>query len=84
MWRAIETECAARRVTLKKFVLDIVEGHLREIGGWKEVGVVPRFSETPGNVHHAGPTLGQHNDEVYGGLGVSPAEIAQLKARKVI
>lgn len=44
MWRAIETECAARRVTLKKFVLDIVEGHLREIGGWKAVGCVPRFS----------------------------------------
>ena len=44
MWRAIESECAARDVTLKKFLLEIVEGHLRELGGWKDVDVVPRFA----------------------------------------
>jgi crotonobetainyl-CoA:carnitine CoA-transferase CaiB-like acyl-CoA transferase len=46
--------------------------------------VVPRFSETPGVVRHAGPSIGQHNEEVYGGLGLSAAEIAALRARKVI
>jgi crotonobetainyl-CoA:carnitine CoA-transferase CaiB-like acyl-CoA transferase len=35
-------------------------------------------------VVHAGPTIGQHNDQVYGALGLSAAEIATLKARKVI
>jgi crotonobetainyl-CoA:carnitine CoA-transferase CaiB-like acyl-CoA transferase len=45
---------------------------------------VPRFSETPGAVRHAGPAMGQHNEEVYGGLGLSAAEIADLRARKVI
>ena len=44
-------------------------------------GVVPRFSETPVRAF-AGRTLGEHNDEVYRGLGLTAAQIAGLKARK--
>jgi len=55
-----------------------------ELGTVRMQGVVPRFSETPGSVHRAGPTLGEHSDEVYGGLGLTAAEIADLRARKVI
>jgi crotonobetainyl-CoA:carnitine CoA-transferase CaiB-like acyl-CoA transferase len=42
-----------------------------------------QFSETPAKIGIA-PELGEHNDEVLGGLGFSAAEIADLKARKVI
>lgn len=55
-----------------------------ELGSVRMQGVVPRFSETPGRVVQAGPTLGQHNEEVYGALGLSAAEIAALEARKII
>lgn len=55
-----------------------------ELGSVRMQGVVPRFSETPGRVVHAGPTIGQHNAEVYGALGLSATEIATLRARKVI
>jgi crotonobetainyl-CoA:carnitine CoA-transferase CaiB-like acyl-CoA transferase len=55
-----------------------------ELGQVRMQGVVPRFSETPGAVQRAGPTLGEHNEEVYGGLGLTAAEIAGLRARKVI
>jgi crotonobetainyl-CoA:carnitine CoA-transferase CaiB-like acyl-CoA transferase len=55
-----------------------------ELGQVRMQGVVPRFSETPGVVHRAGPTLGEHNGEVYGALGLSAAEIAGLRTRKVI
>ena len=55
-----------------------------ELGSVRMQGVVPRFSETPGAVRRAGPTLGEHNDEVYRGLGLTAAQIAGLKARKVI
>lgn len=55
-----------------------------ELGSVRMQGVVPRFSETPGAVRHAGPAMGQHNEEVYGGLGLSATEIAALRARKVI
>jgi crotonobetainyl-CoA:carnitine CoA-transferase CaiB-like acyl-CoA transferase len=42
-----------------------------------------QFSETPAKIGIA-PELGEHNNEVLGGLGYSAAEIADLKARKVI
>jgi crotonobetainyl-CoA:carnitine CoA-transferase CaiB-like acyl-CoA transferase len=62
----------------------IVEVPDSELGSVRMQGVVPRFSETPGAVRRAGPTIGEHNDEVYGGLGLTAAQIAGLKARKVI
>lgn len=47
--------------------------------------VVPKLSATPGRVRSAGPALGQHNDEVYGGLlGLSPQEIAGLSTAGII
>jgi crotonobetainyl-CoA:carnitine CoA-transferase CaiB-like acyl-CoA transferase len=42
-----------------------------------------QFSETPARIGVA-PELGEHNDEVLGGLGYSEAEIAELKSKKVI
>lgn len=55
-----------------------------ELGSVRMQGIVPRFSETPGAVRRAGPTLGEHNDEIYRGLGLTLAQIAALKARKII
>jgi crotonobetainyl-CoA:carnitine CoA-transferase CaiB-like acyl-CoA transferase len=40
-------------------------------------------SETPAKIGIA-PGLGEHNDEVLGGLGYGAAQIADLKSRKVI
>ena len=45
----------------------------------------PRLSETPGAVRTAGPTLGEHNDEVWGGvLELPDEELARLHAAKII
>jgi crotonobetainyl-CoA:carnitine CoA-transferase CaiB-like acyl-CoA transferase len=47
--------------------------------------VVPRLSETPGEVRSAGPAPGAHNAEVYGGwLGLSDDERAVLQRDGVI
>ncbi|WP_406317427.1 CoA transferase [Streptosporangium sp. NBC_01639] len=47
--------------------------------------VVPKLSATPGSVRTTGPTLGQHNDEVYRELlGLTAEEIAGLSADGVI
>jgi formyl-CoA transferase len=42
--------------------------------------VFPRLSETPGRVRWPGPTLGEHNDEVLGGLlGLSDDQITAAR-----
>ncbi|MFM9939613.1 MAG: CaiB/BaiF CoA transferase family protein [Hyphomicrobiaceae bacterium] len=42
-----------------------------------------QFSETPAVIGVA-PELGEHNEEVLGRFGYSPADVASLKARKII
>ena len=40
---------------------------------------------TPAELHHAGPAVGEHNREVYGGLlGLSDAELADLAREGVV
>ena len=50
-----------------------------ELGDIRMQCVVPRFSETPVSVRRAGPSLGQHNDEAYGALGLTAQEIERLR-----
>ncbi len=56
-----------------------------EIGAFPMQNVVPRLSETPGEVRWTGPALGQHNDEVYGGLlKLDEDERAGLRERGIV
>ncbi len=56
-----------------------------EIGAFPMQNVVPRLSETPGKVRWTGPALGQHNDEVYGGLlKLGEEDRAGLRERGIV
>jgi len=46
--------------------------------------VVPRLSGTPGEIRTPAPALGEHNDEILGGIGLNGDAIADLRSRKVI
>ena len=50
----------------------------------KVPGIVPKLSETPGEIRWTGPALGQHSSEVLADLGYSAAEIEGLKASGAI
>lgn len=66
----------------REMIKDVeVEG----LGKLKMPGIVPKFSETPGEIKWAGPKLGEHNEKVYKGiLGYSDEKIAQLKEKNII
>jgi formyl-CoA transferase len=48
-------------------------------------GVLPKMSRTPGRTKWVGPTLGEHNHQIYGEwLGLSDEELATLGANGVV
>jgi formyl-CoA transferase len=47
-------------------------------------GIVPKLSETPGDVEWLGPALGEHTDSVLGEAGYDAAELAKLRERGII
>jgi len=50
----------------------------------KMPGIVPKLSETPGEVRWQGPTLGEHTDSILSALGIAAAEIAAMRERGVV
>jgi len=56
-----------------------------ELGTLRMPDVLPRLSETPGKIRHAGLPMGVYNREIYQGrLGLTDAEMEKLKAEGVI
>ena len=62
----------------------ILDGELPDGTPIKLPGIVPKLSETPGEVRSAAPALGQDTDEVLGGLGVDEATRTAWRARGII
>ena len=55
------------------------------VGEYAMPNVVPRMTDTPGRIDRLGPSLGEHNDEVWGKrMGLSAGRIAELKKKNVI
>lgn len=63
---------------------NIVEAPHPTLGTIKMPGIVPKFSETPGEIKWVGPNLGEHNQEVYSELGIDHFELEELKNKGVI
>ena len=58
---------------------DLAAGHV------KGIGVVPKFSLTPGKIWRGAPAVGNDNQRVYGELlGFTASELEKLKADSVI
>ncbi|WP_322061490.1 CaiB/BaiF CoA-transferase family protein [Paraburkholderia sp. J63] len=55
-----------------------------ELGSVPAPCVVPRVKGRPASVPRSGPALGEHNEAVYGALGLSEAALEQLRRDKVI
>jgi formyl-CoA transferase len=64
----------------------LVEHHDPEFGTYLGPGIVPKFSETPGEVRWSATwEEGSHNHDVYGGLlGIPDDELASLKEQGIL
>lgn len=65
----------------RDMVIDVVDSAL---GSFQQVGVAPKFSDTPGGVHSIGPRPGQDTDHVLGLLGFGVQEIEAFRERGVV
>lgn len=58
-----------------------------KLGDGKDIslpGIVPKFSDTPGQTQWLGPKLGEHTDEILQALGYSDEQQMQLRSTGVI
>jgi crotonobetainyl-CoA:carnitine CoA-transferase CaiB-like acyl-CoA transferase len=50
----------------------------------KMPGIVPKLSDTPGEVHWQGPTLGEHTSDVLASLGFDATDVERLRAEGAV
>ncbi|MFQ6019459.1 MAG: CaiB/BaiF CoA transferase family protein, partial [Dehalococcoidia bacterium] len=55
-----------------------------ELGPLRQVGVAPKFSETPGSLRRTAPKRGEHTEEVLLSIGYTREEIEALRAARVV
>jgi len=53
-------------------------------GRIRQTGIPVKFSDTPGRIRTAPPTLGQHTDAILRELEYSAAEIAAFRRERVV
>lgn len=50
----------------------------------KMPGIVPKLSDTPGEIRWQGPSLGEHTAQVLAEFGLTDTQIAQLKEEGIV
>jgi crotonobetainyl-CoA:carnitine CoA-transferase CaiB-like acyl-CoA transferase len=62
----------------------VVEMMHESWGAYRQLGIAPKFSLTPGTIKTHAPELGEHTSSILGELGVSPDEIRELRMKGAI
>ena len=62
----------------------VLEAEMPGVGPVKFVGMPVKLSDTPGRLRRMPPTLGEHNDPVLAEAGMTPEQIACLKADGIV
>ncbi|QQK80298.1 CoA transferase [Salicibibacter cibi] len=62
----------------------MIESEHPALGMLKQIGFPIKFSTEKGDIRRNAPDLGEHNHELFGELGYSPAGIQQLQQQRII
>lgn len=62
----------------------VVELNDSRSGTVSQIGIGPKFSETPGQIRTTAPTPGEHTDHVLDSLGYDEESITKLRKRRVV
>lgn len=69
------------QINHRQMIIDVEHPRL---GRARQFGVAIKLSDTPGEPRSAAPLSGEHTDDVLRELGLSAADIADLRAKKVV
>jgi len=58
----------------------LIERELPDGTPWRDLGVPVHLKNSPGSIRSSAPELGQHNEEVYSSLGLSPEDLTSLRS----
>jgi crotonobetainyl-CoA:carnitine CoA-transferase CaiB-like acyl-CoA transferase len=62
----------------------VVEMMHESWGAYRQLGIAPKFSLTPGAIKTHAPELGEHTRSILGELGISPDEIEALRRKGAV
>jgi crotonobetainyl-CoA:carnitine CoA-transferase CaiB-like acyl-CoA transferase len=77
----IDQFLADPHVQARGIVVDVPDA---QIGSVTMHNIIPRFSETPGRLRTPAPEIGEHTAEIFGQLGVAPAELEALAREGIV
>jgi crotonobetainyl-CoA:carnitine CoA-transferase CaiB-like acyl-CoA transferase len=84
--------CVGKVYTIEEMLTDpqvvhrqmVLEMDHPVLGKVKQVGIIPKLSDTPGQVRSRAPFLGEHTDAILRDLGYTQEEIEQLRQKGAV
>jgi crotonobetainyl-CoA:carnitine CoA-transferase CaiB-like acyl-CoA transferase len=77
----LDEAMADEQVQARRMVVEMVH---QSWGTYRQLGIAPKFSLTPGAINSHAPELGEHTDEILKTYGYSAQDIDRLKAGGVV
>lgn len=69
------------QVRARRMVVELIH---ESWGAYRQMGIAPRLSNTPGSIRTHAPELGEHTDRILSDLGYAPADIEQFRKEGVV
>ncbi|MCL4504077.1 MAG: CoA transferase [Deltaproteobacteria bacterium] len=69
------------QIQARQMVVDLMH---ESWGAYRQLGIAPKFSRTPGTLRSAAPELGEHTEAILQELGYQPEQVRELRQQGVV